>query len=81
MCSRTDFETSQPTETETETEPEGDWLDQSLEMEFDDISPGQDFNPDDAPDGSFQSAYWTDGMTIYRKKFNGKWVYSSGDDV
>ena len=75
MCSRTDFETSQP-ETETETEPEGDWL----EMAFDDISPGQDFNPDDAPDGSCQSAYWTDGMTIYRRKFNGKWVYSSDDD-
>ena len=41
-------------------------------------SPGQDVNPDDAPDGSTQVAYWTDDWYIFRTKTNGVWRYSSG---
>ena len=76
--SEADVETSQPVSTENETEPEPEGDDNFWETTFDDYSPGQDINPDDAPDGSFQSVYWTDDMTIERMKFNGKWVYSSG---
>ena len=29
----------------------------------------------DAPNGTVQSCYWTDGTTIVRKKINGVWQY------
>ena len=32
---------------------------------------------DDAPEGSTQTCYWTDGMMLERTKVNGKWEYSS----
>ena len=33
--------------------------------------------PDDAPEGSYQECYWTDGMLLCRKKLNGIWKYST----
>lgn len=37
-------------------------------------------NADDAPDGTCQTAYWTDGQVVARHKRNGKWRYSVSDD-
>ena len=47
---------------------------------FDTCSPGQDVNPDAAPEGACQFVYWTDGMTIWRMKKEGKWSYWTEDE-
>jgi hypothetical protein len=48
-------------------------LDQSVwESVWDHDSPDQ---PEDAPDGTYQRCYWTDGMIICREKTNGVWRY------
>lgn len=42
---------------------------------WDDYSGGM--HDDDAPEGAFQTCYWTDGTLIERTKVNGEWKYRS----
>ena len=60
---------------EEEQEEDEDY-DAFLERCFDDGG-RQDYH---APEGSSQSAYWTDGLTIVREKAGGKWRYHTEDD-
>jgi hypothetical protein len=42
---------------------------------WDDYSGGM--HDDDAPEGSYQTCYWTDGTLIERTKVNGVWKYDT----
>jgi len=41
---------------------------------------GGDAHDDDAPDGTYQHVYWTDGLLIERTKYNGVWKYNTSSE-
>lgn len=53
----------------------GECDDNYIEDFFNDLSNPLE-HPDDAPNGSYQEVYWSDGVLILRRKERGVWIYS-----